>query len=531
VGESRLWVVATDAAGNTATSNEFTVTVVGPNEDDTSTPDAPVINNFFDDVGATTGYFNSGSTTDDSTPTLHGTAAAGSVVKIYEGSTVLGSVTADGSGNWEYTTPAQADGSHTFTATATSASGNTSAASAGFVVDVDTYVGPPVLSENAWFESYTSYNNQGGGDIPYSTVSASGVTVSGNLCGTVAPSNLYADPGGQQYFVLKSGSNLDIKFTKGSTESTMLAIDDPSYRVGITCYNDEGKVISSSDLTTKTVPNYGPPGLMAGLNIGLLQITALHGERIASITLTNIAFFGGLSWAPPRAQSTYASEAAAEETHTDLMVSDTHHTAQYSTSSIIQLSADDLIAHAQQNQFIQDGKLQFAVIGEQGEVVQLSETAAQPADWLHQGQVTSGGVTYDMYLDNVSNVEMLVQKGVTVLDENGHSLTPEVAMTGQDIENAVADMTGSEHTALTLTLDDILSHAQQNMFIRDGHQQLAVTGDAGDTVELKVSDLSSHEWTDAGQTTAGGVTYEVYQHTGSDVELLVQQGVELHQVV
>jgi len=30
--------------------------------------------------------------------------------------------------------------------------------------------------------------------------------------------------------------------------------------------------------------------------------------------------------------------------------------------------------------------------------------------------------------------------------------------------------------------------------------------------------------------TAGGVQYEVYHHAGSDVELLVQQGLELHQV-
>jgi VCBS repeat-containing protein len=169
-GENVFHITTTDVAGNTATGQDFSLNLVGSNQDDTSTPNAPTVVNFFDDVGATTGYFNSGTTTDDSTPTLHGTAAAGNVVTIYEGSKVLGSVTADGSGHWEYTTPVRADGSHTFTATATSAAGNTSAASAGFVVDVDTYVGPPVLSENAWFESYSSGS--------WSSVQAPGVTVS-----------------------------------------------------------------------------------------------------------------------------------------------------------------------------------------------------------------------------------------------------------------------------------------------------------------------------------------------------------------
>jgi hypothetical protein len=87
-----------------------------------------------------------------------------------------------------------------------------------------------------------------------------------------------------------------------------------------------------------------------------------------------------------------------------------------------------------------------------------------------------------------------------------------------------------DNSLQTLTLNDILSEAHDNLFIQDGHKQLAVTGDAGDVVELKVEDLAHNTWQDAGQVTAGGVQYEVYQHAGSNVELLVQQGVELHQV-
>jgi ABC-type uncharacterized transport system permease subunit len=107
-------------------------------------------------------------------------------------------------------------------------------------------------------------------------------------------------------------------------------------------------------------------------------------------------------------------------------------------------------------------------------------------------------------------------------------------LTVMDIEEhrqiGVMDITDQTQNTLHLTLEDILSHTQQNLLISDGKAQLAIQGDTSDVVELKISDLSAHEWTDAGHTTAGGVTYEVYQHAGSDVELLVQQGVELHQV-
>ena len=50
------------------------------------------------------------------------------------------SATADGSGNWSYTTAALANGAHSLTATATDVAGNTSAASAALNVTIDTSV-------------------------------------------------------------------------------------------------------------------------------------------------------------------------------------------------------------------------------------------------------------------------------------------------------------------------------------------------------------------------------------------------------
>ena len=69
--------------------------------------------------------------------TLKGTATAGSTVKVLDGTKLVGTVTADSSGNWSFTSSALADGSHKFSATATK-SGSTSPASTAVSVVVDT---------------------------------------------------------------------------------------------------------------------------------------------------------------------------------------------------------------------------------------------------------------------------------------------------------------------------------------------------------------------------------------------------------
>ncbi len=94
---------------------------------------APTIVSFSTD----TGVLGDGITSDN-TPTLVGTAPAGSTVKVYDGAALVGSVIADGSGAWTFTPSALLDGAHTFTATAVDGGGNTSDASDATLVTVDT---------------------------------------------------------------------------------------------------------------------------------------------------------------------------------------------------------------------------------------------------------------------------------------------------------------------------------------------------------------------------------------------------------
>ncbi|HII4351239.1 TPA: BapA/Bap/LapF family large adhesin [Enterobacter cloacae] len=135
---------ATDAAGNTgSTTTPFNLTV------DTGVPSAPVISTAADNVGSIQTPLSSGQSTDDTTPTLNGTATANATVTVYENGQPVGTVQADGTGAWSFTpsTPL-ASGSHTWTATVTDAAGNVSPTSPNFTLIVDTAApNAPVISQ------------------------------------------------------------------------------------------------------------------------------------------------------------------------------------------------------------------------------------------------------------------------------------------------------------------------------------------------------------------------------------------------
>ncbi|HEX7984617.1 MAG TPA: Ig-like domain-containing protein, partial [Duganella sp.] len=88
---------------------------------------------------------DSGTSTSDgissvATPTITGHAENGAAVRLYDsdGSTVLGTATADGSGNWSITASTLSEGTHTLTAKQTDVAGNVSVASGSYSYMLDT---------------------------------------------------------------------------------------------------------------------------------------------------------------------------------------------------------------------------------------------------------------------------------------------------------------------------------------------------------------------------------------------------------
>ncbi|MBH5372008.1 Ig-like domain-containing protein [Bradyrhizobium glycinis] len=102
--------------------------------------------------------------------TLSGTAEAGSTVKVFEGTTVIGTAKAGANGTWSLTTAQLADGSHTFNATATDAAGNVSQKSASLSARVDTLA--PAAPK---ITAFTPEN----GTVAASTINAGRLTLSG----------------------------------------------------------------------------------------------------------------------------------------------------------------------------------------------------------------------------------------------------------------------------------------------------------------------------------------------------------------
>ena len=131
-GTHTLTATATDVAGNASAASQSVKPVISTPT--SPPPTAPKIASFSNDSGTV-----GDNITNDNTLTLKGTAVANATVKVFDGTTQVGSIKADGNGNWSVTTAALNDGDHHFTATGTDASGKASAASAALDVKIDTH--------------------------------------------------------------------------------------------------------------------------------------------------------------------------------------------------------------------------------------------------------------------------------------------------------------------------------------------------------------------------------------------------------
>ena len=148
-GEYNVTAIATDKAGNVSDpSNVATINI------DTNCP-KPVITEIVDNTagGVVNGDVKNG-LTNDSTPTLKGTAEPGSTVKVWidgltKASLVNGEViydwttTTKGDGTWEFVLPKLEDGRHLFVVKATDKAGTNSPDSDTVGVTVDTTAGAP----------------------------------------------------------------------------------------------------------------------------------------------------------------------------------------------------------------------------------------------------------------------------------------------------------------------------------------------------------------------------------------------------
>ncbi|WP_338846529.1 Ig-like domain-containing protein [Massilia sp. W12] len=247
-GTDTMKVRVVDAAGNTGTAKSQAYTI------DSSAPSAPSTPDL--DAGSDSGSSSTDDNTSDDTPTFSGTAEANATVTLYDtdGVTVLGTTTADGSGNWSITSSTLSEGAHTVSVKATDAAGNVSSASSTLSVTIDTTAPSTTISTVA-FSADT-----GASSTDFITKTAA-QTISGTLSANLA-----------------SGETVQISLDNGATWA------DASATVGQNTFSLSGQTLSGSDtLKVRVVDTAG--------NAGTVKSQAYELDTTApATTVSTVAF-------------------------------------------------------------------------------------------------------------------------------------------------------------------------------------------------------------------------------------------------
>jgi hypothetical protein len=298
-GTYTFTAVATDAAGNTGgASPSFVITV------DVTAPPPPVITGITDDALPNLGAVANGGSSNDTTPTLSGTAAANTVVLVFDGSLLLGSTTSNASGLWTFTpTNAIANGAHSFTAVTTDTAGNVSAASNSYGMTVDTVAPTQTVA-------FTSLTTDTGTQGDWSTQDTS-PTIGGTLSATLGVGErvqVQVD-GGNWVNVTASGTTWFYgagTLTVGSHTVLARVIDaagnigpSTSQAVAITAIPQQAPVVQSSgtsllglvgvealgliDLRTQSLTAYDPNNNLRSVQVRYAPLLALS---LGAYTLT-----------------------------------------------------------------------------------------------------------------------------------------------------------------------------------------------------------------------------------------------------
>lgn len=272
-GKHSLMAKATDASGQTSSaSSALGVTI------DTKAPNAPTIAN---DAASATSAAKLAATADASNGVnLTGTAEANSTVKVFDGTTQIGTATADAKGVWSLTTGALAAGSHNFTAKATDAAGNTGSASSVLAVNVDNSTTPttPTTPSSPSVPKIASISNDSG-------VAGDGVTNDNTLTlkGTAAAnSTVKVFDGATQIGTATANS-------KGAWTFTSKALADGSHDLTAKVLDKSGHVSAASDAFAVTVDTHAPDAPKIGSISSDGKVVSDGVAHSGQVTLTGTA--------------------------------------------------------------------------------------------------------------------------------------------------------------------------------------------------------------------------------------------------
>ncbi|MCT4712784.1 Ig-like domain-containing protein [Enterobacteriaceae bacterium H11S18] len=540
--------VQTSVAGESEPSGIFTLDI------DTTAPDAPAIATpddltVSDDQGTIQGPVENGGVTDDNLPTFSGKGQVpGEIITVLDGGKAIGSAVVAEDGTWKTdANAALADGPHDITLTATDAAGNTSDPSDPFNFTVDTTapandavvindnVGPDqgiVVPGGATDDTTPTFN---GNTDPGSTViiSDNGEVIGSAVAGddgkwdftpetpldtgphdvtteTVDEAGNSSGPSEPTHFdvIVQGSDNFDTDETHVFSEGDSLALP-----TGLTItYTKEG-VDGSANNTATEITRKGIALFTPEFGKQALVLLAESETKYEFGGLTNSVSFdvAGANYA---GSSVSYYDAAGNLLHT------TQIDAQAGTSSSI---VDTIAWSAPAGELISYMTINVGPEGAGDTGIRVdgftwgqSDIApAQQSAELHSAEVPAHELATALLGTDAQHVD---SSAISLESLNSNSTT----------EPGVVDIHELGKGTLALSVDDVLSHGEQNLFTDDGKTQLAITGEDGSQVELSGVNEASLQQT--GSITESGVTYDVYNVANQNSELLVQHGIELHTV-
>lgn len=477
-------------------------------------PGVPVIGSVIDDVGTITGNIANGGVTDDKRPTLTGTADANNIVTLFVDGKAAGSVRADSTGRWTLTPLADlADGMHKLTVTASDDKGNSSIETASWDITVDTVIDTPTITR-----IHDNYGSKTG-DIPNGGRTDD---LRPDLFGKAEPGSVVKIYNGDKVLGSVTADDKGDWTWEPAISGVELAYGE--YNFSVTATDKAGNVSGKSgdwkvDIRTDLVPTSGRESLGAVLPAMWGPYTFDSGFQVLDgpVVIYNWGFTNTIHHTGLKFSKGIPKFGFGEGT-TDMAI------------TVINSDAPSKISPITISVYDVDGNLihKKTVSSTYGYGVRIDYTA--PNDTVIGYFTLESPNSY--YLNNISwgqaknNSLGSIDDGFIHYDEV-HDFMLDDKLSLSDAKSVIA----IKDSQPILHLNDLIEKGTKNLFIQDGLEQVLVQGTLEDKITL--SDLLKDgtdlgDWKqEAGTVTIAGEQYNVYQHSGSDVEVLVQMGVQV----
>ncbi|QEW32561.1 hypothetical protein D0N50_13085 [Erwinia billingiae] len=545
VGDGGVWTVPGAISGDGTHPISASFTDPAGNESlksapiavdlDTTAPAAPATPTLEDgnDLDLTAGGVTNNGNLD-----MSGTGGIeGDIVKLYDGDTLIGSVRVGPGGAWTVPGAISGDGTHPISASFTDPAGNESAKSTPVEVVLDTAPPAPVIP--SWDGSNI--------DVALGSDVVAGDKVVITIDGTAHEIEVSDADIARGYSQLAWSSA-----TEGNPTTIDAAVVDKAGNSSATTTLE--KVADNTleeDFSTQTQHNLaaGEEVAFTGFNftVDAIDTSAYYKTRFGN---TNQ---GGVTLPPTTmaleiagaTQFTFEMTGTQSYNHISFFVSDLDSIVNMDTLTLEFFDASGNLVHSQVVQAPPNTSMSQVVgfdlpYGESFSKMTLSTKSGGyvwiddltfSSDAYQVVPATSGIASVESHDDALQHLDhsLILSSDAGAIDL---SHITEQHKSGEDTTPVHSiNMESHGDTTLNINIDDVLTLGNKDLFIEDGNKQLMIKGDAGDTVNLETvnGDKAAEQWNAQGEVTMDGTTYNVYQNSDHEVDVLIQQGVQVHQ--